>query len=29
MHDIRILTPEFGEYIASLVESISKNLPQK
>jgi predicted DNA-binding transcriptional regulator YafY len=28
MHDIRILTPEFGEYIASLVESISKNLPQ-
>ena len=29
MHDIRILTPEFGEYIASLVERISKNLPQK
>jgi predicted DNA-binding transcriptional regulator YafY len=28
MHDIRILTPEFGEYIASLVERISKNLPQ-
>jgi hypothetical protein len=28
MHDIRILTPEFGEYIASLVESICKNLPQ-
>ena len=28
MHDIRILTPEFGEYIASLVESISKKLPQ-
>ena len=28
MHDIRILTPEFGEYIASLVECISKNLPQ-
>ena len=28
MHDIRILTPEFWEYIASLVESISKKLPQ-
>ena len=28
MHDIRILTPEFGEYIASLVERICKNLPQ-
>ena len=27
--DIRILTPEFEEYIASLVESISKKLPQK
>ena len=25
MHDIRILTPEFGEYIASLVERINKN----
>ena len=28
MHDIRILTPEFGEYIASLVERISKKMPQ-
>ena len=28
MHDIRILTPEFEEYIASLVESISKKMPQ-
>ena len=28
MHDIRILTPEFGEYIASLVERINKNMPQ-
>ncbi len=29
MHDIRILTPEFGEYITSLVESISKKMPPK
>ena len=29
MHDIRILTPEFGEYIGSLVESISKKMPPK
>ena len=29
MHDIRILTPEFGEYIGSLVESISKKMLQK
>jgi hypothetical protein len=29
MHDIRILTPEFEEYIASLVERLSKTLPQK
>ena len=28
MHDIRILTPEFGEYIASLVERINKNMLQ-
>ena len=28
MHDIRILTPEFGEYIASLVERINKKMPQ-
>ena len=27
--DIRILTPEFEEYIGSLVERISKKLPQK
>ena len=27
--DIRILTPEFEEYISSLVERISKKLPQK
>jgi len=29
MHDIRILTPEFEEYIASLMESISKKMPPK
>ncbi len=29
MHDIRILTPELEEYIGSLVERISRKLPQK
>ena len=29
MHDIRILTPEFEEYIRSLMESISKKMPPK